>query len=135
MLKLVKSGLPYAIMMALLLLGLFMFRSIYKPFYDFTSNYLIGIALIAVFVLVCYCRSLKPVRAREEGGLDWYVGRAWLMGLMGLVLGVGLVSGYAHQVEHIPNRQFHFAKAPVKNRNSHKEGPIKDKAPAHIRKK
>lgn len=97
--KLIIDGLPYAMLMALLLLCLFMFRSIYKPFYDFTSNYLIGIALIAVLVITCYCRSLTPNRAREEGGLDWYVGRAWLTGLMGLVLGIGLVSTYAYQVD------------------------------------
>lgn len=89
----------HAILLALMLLGLFMVRSMYQPLYYNELIYNLLILLITLASIIFYYSSLIPNRQQEEGTMSWYLTRGWAMSFTGALLATLLVGTYAYQLD------------------------------------
>ncbi len=94
-----KALIFHAVLLALMLLGLFMVRGMYRPlYYNELAYSLLTLAITTGVTMLCYS-SLTPNYLKEEGTTSWYLARGWGMGLTGILLATLLVGTYAYQVD------------------------------------
>lgn len=89
----------YTVITAVLLLGLFMVRTMNQAFYYNSLHYAEAVFALVSIMLLFYLRALQPNRARGDGSLNWFAARGMAMSLGSTLLAAVLISLYAYQVD------------------------------------
>jgi hypothetical protein len=90
--------LTFALLLALALLALFVWRTQSEEFYHAGQYYALGMLGLTLVLVPLYLFTLRPQESSEDAGtLNWYFGRAVGMALLGTLAGALLVGMYAYQ--------------------------------------
>lgn len=88
------NQLTFSMLLAIALMGLFVYRSQSEEFYHAGQYYALGIASLTMLAIIGYLFTLRPDGGEDVGSLNWFFGRAIVMALVGVVAGSLAIFAY-----------------------------------------